>query len=528
MEKQILKFCLEKGLLLDKEVFELFSGVEDVESVKFVLEKLRDLTGQSIITKEIFYQNRKKATNILLHLPEKNQKKLEKLKIKLGLNIEITKEREIVNVSSEEDINKVEEKNFTGVKIISGSSMPEDKICVKNFVTHFRNRLCFLSGVLQQHSDLRNLVSINKILRTRQAFSIIGIIASKKVTKNKNLLFEVEDMTGKIKVLVNNKNEEIYKKAEEITLDSVIGFSGSGDNRIFFTNDVFFPDALLHEKKKASIEEHALFIGDLHFGSKLFLEKSFLKFIDYLNGKIPNTPEVDKIKYLFIVGDLVTGVGNYPGQEKDLKLNDLEEQFSMLAGILGKIRKDIFIIISPGNHDGVRIMEPQPILDEKYAWPLFNMKNVILTENPCTINIGCKKNFPGFNVLTYHGFSFPFYANNISKLVLKKAMNCPDQIMKYLLKNRHLAPTHASTQYFPLKEDALLIKEVPDIFVSAHTHKCAVSYYNNVLLVSVSCWESISSYQQKFGNTPDHCKVPVVNLKTRAVKILDFEEKEEK
>ena len=93
----------------------------------------------------------------------------------------------------------------------------------------------------------------------------------------------------------------------------------------------------------------------------------------------------------------------------------------------------------------------------------------------------------------------------------------------YLLKNRHLAPTHASVQYFPLEEDALLIRDVPDIFVSAHTHKSAVSYYNNVLVVSVSCWESMTPYQEKFGNEPDHCKVPMFNLKTGAVKILDFE-----
>jgi hypothetical protein len=36
----------------------------------------------------------------------------------------------------------------------------------------------------------------------------------------------------------------------------------------------------------------------------------------------------------------------------------------------------------------------------------------------------------------------------------------------------------------------------------------------------------MTPYQEKFGNTPDHCKVPLLNLKTRAVKILDFEDAE--
>ena len=56
---------------------------------------------------------------------------------------------------------------------------------------------------------------------------------------------------------------------------------------------------------------------------------------------MPNTPEVDKIKYLFIVGDLVTGVGNYPNQEGDLAISNLEEQFQGIAELLGKIKKDI-------------------------------------------------------------------------------------------------------------------------------------------------------------------------------------------
>jgi len=373
---------------------------------------------------------------------------------------------------------------------------------------------------------LDNLVSINKIFGNRHGISIIGMICSKSITKNKNMIFEVEDFTGKIKIIVSKEKKELYEKAEEICLDSVLGFKGAGNGEIFFANDIIFPDANLAEKKKSPEEEYALFLGDLHLGSKRFFKQSFLKFIDYLNGNFPNTPEVYKIKYLFIVGDLVTGIGNYPNQEEDLEVVNLEEQFSLLANLLGKIRKDVKIILSPGNHDGVRLMEPQPLFDEKYAWPIYNLENVTITSNPCFLNFGSKENFDGFNVLTYHGFSFQYYANSVQKLIQKKAMNCPEEIMKYVLKHRHLAPTHASTQYFPTEEDNLLIKEVPDIFVSAHTHKSGVSVYNNILIISTSCWEAMTPYQEKFGNEPDHCKVPMLNLKTRAIKILDFEENE--
>jgi len=529
--KQLLKFCLEKGLLLDKEVLGLFNETSDIESVKLIIEKIKNCTKQNVITKNVFYENKEKVNQFLYELPQKNQKELENLKIKLGLSIEISREKQfLVNEENQKNINeakniyeKIEDNKVT---VLSSVPLSNKKIEVQDFVAYFKSRFIEMRGLLQTHSELENLVSISKIFGTHQKISIIGIVYDKSVTKNKNILLEIEDATGKIKVLISKTKKGVYEKAENVALDSVLGFKGSGNEEIFFADDIIYPDSSLPERKNSPKEEWALFIGDLHFGSKRFMKNNFLKFIDYLNGDFQSEGETKKIKYLFLVGDVVTGIGNYPNQEKDLEIVDLEEQFFGLAELLSKIRKDIKIIISPGNHDGVRLMEPQPFLDEKYAWPLYEMENVVITPNPSYLKIGEKTNFSGFTVLTYHGFSYPYYANNIPSLIQKKAMNCPEEIMKYLLKNRHMAPTHSSTQYFPLEKDGLLIREVPDIFVSAHTHKCGVAYYNNILLISISCWEEMTPYQEKFGNIPDHCKVPMFNLKTRKVKILDFEDLE--
>lgn len=513
---ELLKFCLERGILLDEEVLSLFSEVTDSESAKIIIEKIKNSTQERIITKKIFDKNKERVSEFFLELPKENQKSLEKLKIRLGLSIEISKE-----IQKGDFFPKKEE---GGIKIFSKAQFPKKKLEVEDFVNYFRNRFSDMRDLLQSRSQLDNLVSINKLSGNNQKISLIGIVSDKKVTKNGNLLFEVEDLTGKIKILVGKNKKEIYEKAEEITLDSVLGFKCSGNKEILFVNDIIFPDSTIPERKKSFVEEYILFLGDLHIGSTLFLEKNFLKFIDYLNGKIPNMPEINKIKYLFIVGDLVSGVGNYPSQERDLKIKDLEEQFMKVAELLGKIRNDIKIIISPGNHDGVRLMEPQPILDEKYAWPLYNLKNVILTPNPCYVNIGKTQNFSGMDVLTYHGVSYFYYANNIPSLISNKSKHSPNLIMKYLLKNRHLAPTHSSTQYFPSEKDSLMITQIPDIFVSGHLHKSDVSYYNNILMISTSSWESVTDYEEKMGAEPDFCKVPMFNIKTRQVKILDFED----
>ncbi|MEK6817684.1 MAG: metallophosphoesterase, partial [Nanoarchaeota archaeon] len=550
MNKEILNFCIEKGFLVESDLLELFSETSDIESVKLIIERVKTYTHQNILTKNLFEKNKEQINRFFSDLPEENKKNLEKLRIKLGLSIEISKDggseenfktktenffinlprsqiKTEFNLFSDEKIN-LEKSNFEkNVNILSYTPKNKDKLEVKDFVNHFRKRFDQMGEILQKRFELDNLLSIDKISGSRQGISIIGMVYNKSVTKNKNIILEVEDLTGRIKILVNKSKEDLYKIAEEICLDSVLGFRCSGNNEILFANGIFFPDSTIPERKKSSVEECVLFIGDLHFGSKLFLKEGFFRFFDYLNGKLEgyDEEEIKKIKYLFIVGDLVTGVGNYPEQEKDLEISDLEEQFTELAKFLEKIPEHIKIIISPGNHDGVRIMEPQPVFDIKYAWPLYQLKNVIITENPCMLNIGAQEDFVGFDILTYHGFSYPYYAGNIPELIKKKAMNSPEEIMKYLLKHRHLAPTHGSTQYYPHKEDPLMIKNVPDIFVSGHTHKCGVSYYNNILIISTSCWEAMTPYQEKFGNEPDHCKVPMLNLKTRAVKILDFEQK---
>jgi len=513
----ILQFCLEKGFLLDNEVLNMFNETTDVNAVKMIIERIKDSTNQKIITKNLFNQNKDKVFQIISTLPKENQQCLEKLKIKLGLSIEISKE-----VSEEKIIQRDAE--FNGVKVLSSFSNPSKKLEVNDFTLYFRNRLSEMRKILQGNSSLKNPVSINKLSSNRQNISIIGIVSNKSVTKNKNILFDVEDLTGKMRVLISQSNAKLYEKAEEVCLDSVLGFSGIGNREILFANDIAFPECSLSERKRSPVDENVLFLGDLHYGSKLFLENNFVKFIDYLNGRVPDTPEVEKIKYLFLVGDIIAGVGNYPNQERDLKVKDIEEQFMGLSQLLDKIRKDIRIIISPGNHDGVRLMEPQPPLKERFAWSIYDLKNVILTGNPSWVNIGSTSGFSGFDVLTYHGFSFPYYANTIPKLIVDDALNFPDKIMTYLLKNRHLAPAHSSVQYFPSEEDPLMIKKIPDIFISGHTHKSALSYYNNILMASVSSWESKTPYQEKMGNEPDFCKVPLFNLKTRSIKILDFED----
>lgn len=526
MNQEILKFCLEKGLLLDKETFDLLNDFDD-KTARDIIEKISGLK-ERIITKSFITKNADRLRELI-----GDKKVVDKLKINLGLSLEISRERYIDEKTEEERpaevgvVGAVGEEGFElgNLKIIFSLADLGKKLEPADFVKHFRNRYLELKLVLQERQELENLSSINKISGQKQNISIIGAVFNKRATKNKNILLEVEDLTGRIAVLINKDKGEIYDKAKEIMLDDIVGLKGFGNREIIFANEIVYPEAHLHERVSIGREERAAFISDMHIGSTNFLEKNFLKFIDWINGEEGDErqkQEAKKVKYLFITGDSVDGVGIFPGQEELLNIKDIREQYTRLAEHLSKIRKDIKIIICPGQHDAVRVAEPQPVIGKNYAKALYELGNVILVSNPAMIEIVNDKG-RGLKILMYHGASMHTFVNEIESLRLGKAHEHPTKVVKEILKRRHLAPTHSSVTYIPTeKQDHLLIKEIPDIINTADFHRPDIDTYNNILIVCSSCWQSITPFEEKVGNNPDPCKVPILNLKTKEIKIMDF------
>ncbi len=516
MNQELLKFCLENGILIDKEIGNLLSEFDN-ETAKKIIEKISALR-ERIITKSFFSKNFEKLYGLI-----DDKKIIEKLKINFGLSLEISRENYVEEAKEESK----EEKGVSlgNIKVLSSVVNPTKKIEVGDFVKYFRVRYQELKKILQERKELENLTSINKLNTSRQGVSVIGLVFSKRITGNKNVLLEVEDLTGKVSVLISKDKFDIYEKAKEILVDDVIGIKGFGNREIIYANDIIYPDAFLHEKARIDRDERVAFISDIHVGSTNFLEENFLKFIDWLNGEEGNEKqkeEARKVKYLFVTGDTVDGVGVFPGQESLLSIKDIKKQYEKLAEYLSKIRKDVKIILCPGQHDAVRVAEPQPPIGEDYGSALHKLENVILVSNPALIEITNGGN-RGIKILMYHGASMSSYVNEIDALRVAKAHDNPSRVVKELLKRRHLASMHSSVTYIPNENrDPLLIKEVPDIINTGDFHRADVDIYNNILIICSSCWQSITPFEEKVGNVPDPCKVPVLNLKTREIKILDF------
>jgi len=417
------------------------------------------------------------------------------------------------------------------VSIVYSCAIKEARTTLADFVSYFNARYKYIEKILRNRQELQNVTSIRRVSQKdeKEHVAVIGIVKKIVETKNNNIIVIVEDPTGEINLLISKNKKEVFDAVRLLVLDEIIGVVGVSGKGIIFVDKILYPDIpIYNELKKAPKEEYALFLSDMHVGSKQFLGQSFEKFLKWMNGEIGDEKQrklVKKIKYVFIMGDIVDGVGIYPGQEKDLELADIYEQYAEAARLLSRIPKHMQMIICPGNHDAVRMAEPQMPFFEDIAKPLYDLPNVIMVSNPSWVSIGVQEGFPGITVLLYHGYSFDYYIANVDDIRNNGGYDRADLVMKFLLQKRHLAPTHASCLYIPYPEhDPLIISKVPDIFATGHLHKTSVSTYRNVTLICGSCWQGKTAFQEKVGHNPEPGRVPIVNLQTRELKILRFGE----
>jgi len=516
MKEEVMEMIRSKGLLLEKEIYDFLDGFDDVETARSLLVSLEKVSGgQKMITKSILVKNFEYVRGAVGGLSGEAKESVEKVFVKLGVSLEIRKEREVKEVVSSEEGKKEAEEKY---RVFYSTHDNSKKIEVSDFVGHFRSRYQFMQRALMSRPGINNLVSINKISSgSRRSISIIGIVTEKRITKNKNLIIKFEDLTGEINGLIK-AGTECFVEASELQLDDVVAIKCSGDREMVFIHEIVYPDSILIDKTRFNEDVGVAFVSDIHVGSKKHLGEEFKKFIQWLNS---DNEFAKKIQYIFFVGDNVDGVGVFPGQEKTLELKGLKEQYDLLASYLREIPKDITMFMCPGQHDSVRVPEPQPVIDNHYGEELHKIDNLVLVSNPS--NIELLEGDKAFKVLMYHGASIHTLINEIEELRLMKAHTCPAKAVKHMLKRRHLASTHSSVVYVPNAEkDPLIIETVPDVLCTGEVHRLDIERYNGVLIITGSCWQSQTDFEEKIGNIPDPCKVPVLNLKTHELKILDF------
>jgi DNA polymerase II small subunit len=379
-----------------------------------------------------------------------------------------------------------------------------------DFVTVFRDRYERLSGQLRGRVNHRPAEAIQAMGGGSDA-EMIGLVNDIRSTASGHWLIELEDTTGTFPCLVM-KDRDIADLVDELLLDECIAVQGTlaDDAGIMFVDAIHFPDVpRTHRPSTADRHVQAALISDVHVGSQEFMAESWHDFADWLH-----TEEAEHVEYLLVAGDMVEGVGVYPNQDEELDIVDIYDQYRRFAEYLKEVPGDMEIVMIPGNHDAVRLAEPQPAFDERLR-DIMSVHDARITGNPSTVTI------EGVSVLMYHGVSLD---EVIAELPEEKASyDEPHRAMYQLLKKRHVAPQYGGKlRVAPEERDYLVVDDVPDIFHTGHVHKLGWGKYHNVLAVNSGCWQAQTAFQQSVNIDPDAGYAPVVDLDTLDMTVYDF------
>ncbi|WP_456330634.1 DNA-directed DNA polymerase II small subunit [Archaeoglobus sp.] len=371
------------------------------------------------------------------------------------------------------------------IKDITGKSSCQGS--VEDFLMYFNSRLEKLTKIIRSRVNTTPIAYAGKV---KGNVSVAGLV-NEVYERGDRCYIRLEDNTGMITCVATGKNAEI---ARELLGDEVIGVTGVIKGSSLYANRIIFPDVPINGNGEKKKDFYMVFLSDTHFGSKEFLEREWKMFINWLNGEVGGKKSqelAEKIRYIIIAGDIVDGIGVYPGQEEDLAIKDIYGQYEFAASHLEEIPKHIKVIVSPGNHDAVRQAEPQPAFDGEIR-NLFP-KNVEHVGNPAYVDI------EGVKVLIYHGRSIDDIISKIPRLSYDE----PQKVMEEILKRRHLSPIYGGrTPLAPEKEDYLVIEDVPDVFHCGHIHTYGTGFYRGVFMVNSSTWQAQTDFQKKVNLNP--------------------------
>lgn len=515
--KQAIEATIAAGYQLNSEAFEFLKtnpAAEDpVEVMNKVIEKLEQLESKPLFIDRKFLES-------ALYNVQIQEEKTPQI---LNQPIQQTQQQETIQEPATDEGDffypyakyipaQIEILDDSTGKLSSNGTLEE-------YLQYFQDRFKRIERLLRQRMDVKAATSILEALRAqpKSKLKIICMLTEKRESKNQTIL-SVEDLHGSTSVLIPQKApEEVHKKAAQLLPDQIVCLAViKTRTNLFLAEDIIFPEVGRKPPQRASEPVYAVFTSDIHVGSNKFQRSSFRRFIKWLNGKYGNQEMKEiagRVKYLLIAGDVVDGIGIYPGQAKELTIRDVHKQYQFAEKLLQLIPDYIQIVVSPGNHDATRKSLPQPAIAQEYFNTSNGKGNIYSVSSPCALTIH------GVEVLMCHGRSLDDLIGAVPGIDHEH----PEKAMKLLLQARHLAPIYGGkTMLSPENRDYLVVDRVPDIFHAGHIHVLGYCNYRGVLVINSGGWQEQTEYMEKLGLVPTPGKVPVVNLQTLETTILSF------
>ena len=398
-------------------------------------------------------------------------------------------------------------------------SDPTEKITsaegVEGYGALFASRFNKLRQIMSDRPEskkVKDIESVKSITKNDDELYVWGLVTDRKSDRNITKI-TVEDPTSSMEIVVFEG--DLKDAADTLLMDQFAMFKiVPAKNGGFFAKDIILPDIPEHTTNRSKTETYAVFLSDLHVGSKFFMEEELSEFIKWISSA---DPIARKIRFVVIGGDLIDGVGVFPGQDKVLDQLTTEDQLQKTFEVLDKMPKHIKVFLISGNHDAGRKALPQPAIPKMYNSELWDRENFFMLGNPSMVSLN------GVKVLMYHGQSI----DDVVRTTPGVSYDKPAAVMRHFLKARHMSPIYGSrTPIAPETEDMMVIDDVPDIFHSGHVHFVGLDMYKGVLIVNSGAWQRQTDFQESVGITPTPGMAIIVNLQTMKVYQKDFRVRE--
>ncbi|MGI0004569.1 MAG: DNA-directed DNA polymerase II small subunit, partial [Candidatus Nitrosotenuis sp.] len=172
---------------------------------------------------------------------------------------------------------------------------------VKGFNALFSNRYAKLKKIISNRPEAKMLKTISAVIsvKSKEAVYVCGLVSDRRTDRNVTRI-TLDDPTGSIETVVID--EELQKTASSLLMDQfVMEKIIASKNGGFIVKDIILPDIPDHVPNRSKTETFAVFVSDLHIGSKFFMKKEFSELVEWLSSP---DPLAHKVRFLVIGGDV--------------------------------------------------------------------------------------------------------------------------------------------------------------------------------------------------------------------------------
>ena len=386
---------------------------------------------------------------------------------------------------------------------------------VEEFIEHERDRVQRCLDLFDGH--VSSIQNVKKQAPQDADVAVAGRVVRTGRTRSDNPKIIIEDFSGG-ELLTFFNDDSLSDLVDSVMVGDVVLIQGT----VFRTDDGFtmvsghtpaheektglnLPDIPRNNSRtRSSVEGKVALISDIHFGSQEFEPHKWNQFVDHVR-------ETPAIRYVVVAGDMVEGINVYPGQEEELSIQRLDDQYEAAGRAFSDFPDDVEIVISTGNHDAVRLEEPQPPLRDEHQEHFPD--NCTFVGNPVQFTIG------GTRFLVYHGVSL----HSIEEGIPAASIADPTTCMSPMLEKRQLAPNYNDApRLSPEEQSYHVIEDVPDVFHTGHVHKFGLDTYRDSFVTNTGTWQGQTDFQKSKNISPDVGYVSVYDLQSKSMNVLHF------